>query len=265
MLFVDYSFIMRLTYDKEATGALGEMIAVLSGKGGTGKTSVCAGVATALAFSGKKVLCIDCDIGLRNLDISLALAQTSPPSFMDVCRGHHTLAQALQHPDFPTLFFLTAPINAKVEDIALEEYCAMLRDARAAFDYVLLDAPAGIDQGFRLCAAYADRILLVTNPEPAAVRDAAQAGQLLETMGKAEVRLVVNRISKRLFDLTRITIDDVMDGSGIPLLGIVPEDANVTLSATFEIPLLRYTKRGAAAACKRIAKRITGASVPLSI
>lgn len=244
---------------------MGELIAILSGKGGTGKTSVCAGIATALATSGKRVLCIDCDIGLRNLDISLGLAQTSPPSFLEVCRGDYTLDQALQHRDFPTLFFLTAPINAKLEDIALEDYCAMLRSARAAFDYVLLDAPAGIDQGFRLCAAYADRILLVTNPEPAAVRDAAQAGQLLEKMGKADVRLIVNRISARLFELTRITIDDVMDESGIPLLGIVPEDANVTLAATFETPLLRYARRGASAAFRRIAKRMTGDSVPLSI
>lgn len=244
---------------------MGELIALLSGKGGTGKTTLCAGIATALASLGSTVLCIDCDIGLRNLDIALGLAHTNTLSFLDVCRGEYTLDQALRHSRYPNLVFLTAPVNACADDIDRAAFSAMLRTARAQFDYVLLDAPAGVELGFQLCASYADLVLLVTCPEPAAIRDAARAAEKLELMGKDNTRLVVNRIRRKLFQIMNITVDDVMDETGLPLLGIVPEDTNVTLAAAFEEPLLRYTKRGAAAACKRIAKRIQGKPVPLSI
>ncbi len=244
---------------------MGELIALLSGKGGTGKTTLCAGIATALASLGSTVLCIDCDIGLRNLDIALGLAHTNTLSFLDVCRGEYTLDQALRHSRYPNLVFLTAPVNACADDIDRAAFSAMLRTARAQFDYVLLDAPAGVELGFQLCASYADLVLLVTCPEPAAIRDAARAAEKLELMGKDNIRLVVNRIRRKLFQIMNITVDDVMDETGLPLLGIVPEDTNVTLAAAFEEPLLRYTKRGAAAACKRIAKRIQGKPVPLSI
>ena len=244
---------------------MGEVIALLSGKGGTGKTTLCAGIATALANLGSSVLCIDCDIGLRNLDISLGLAHTDSLSFVDVCCGEYTLDQALRHSVYPNLAFLTAPVNATAETIDRADFSAMLRAAREQFDYVFLDAPAGVELGFQLCASYADQIFLVTCPEPAAVRDAARAAEKLELMGKDSIRLLVNRINKKLFHITNVTVDDVMDEAGLPLLGIVPEDTNIPLAAAFEQPLLRYTKRGAAAACKRIAKRIQGKPVPLSI
>ena len=237
---------------------MGEVIAMLSGKGGTGKSSVCAGLATALAGLGNSVLCVDCDIGLRNLDIALGLANTDALSFQDVCNGAYTLEQALRHSQYPSLAFLTAPVNCKAEDVDRAAFSAMIRDARQQFDYVFLDAPAGVELGFQLCASYADQVLLVTCPEPAAVRDAARAGQVLELMGKEDTRLIVNRVSRKLFDIMNVTVDDVMDEAGLPLLGIIPEDTNVTLAAAFEKPLLRYTKRGAAAACKRIAKRMMG-------
>ena len=244
---------------------MGELIAILSGKGGTGKTSVCAGVATALAQAGDTVLCIDCDVGLRNLDLSLGLADSASVSFLDVCRGDYDLTQVPRHPLFPNLAFLTAPVNCLADDIDLSEFAAMLRHARLQFQYVLLDAPAGLDAGFRLCAAFADRCILVTGCEPSAVRDAARTGQQLETMGKQDVRLVVNRVNKKLFSTMSITVDDVMDRACLPLLGVVPEDPNVTLAAAFEEPLLEYTKKGAAAACRRIAKRIRGLSEPVSV
>ena len=244
---------------------MGELIAVLSGKGGTGKTSVCAGLATALAGLGESVLCIDCDIVLRNLDIGLGLANTGPISFLEVCRGEYSLSQALRHPQYPDLAFLTAPVNCQAEDIDQAAFSQLLRQARDQFQYVFLDAPACIERGFQLCAGHADRVILVTCPEPAAVRDAARAAQLREQMGKNDVRLVVNRVNKKMFDIMNVTVDDVMDEAGLPLLGIVPEDANVTLAAAFEKPLLHYTRKGAAAACRRIAKRIQGLPVPISI
>ncbi len=244
---------------------MGEVIAVLSGKGGTGKTSVCAGIATALAYDGRSVLCVDCDIGLRNLDISLGLSQLGSLSFLDVSQGGYTLDQAEPHPDFPELRFLTAPVNCSAGQVDFDSFVALLRRARSCFDYIFLDAPAGIDAGFHLAAGYADRALVVTGPDPAAIRDANRAGALLELMGKDNVRIIVNRVNKKLAAAMGITIDDVMDEIGLPLAGVVPEDANVTLAAACHRPLLLYTRRGAAAACKRIARRIQGISTPVLI
>ena len=244
---------------------MGELIAVLSGKGGTGKTSVCAGVATALAELGERVLCIDCDVGLRNLDISLGLADSASLSFLDVCSGNYSLDQIQPHPLFPNLYFLTAPVNASADQVDESAFAAMLQQARGKFRYIFLDAPAGIDAGFRLAAQYADRIVLVTGADPAAVRDAARAGQLLDQMGKHNARLIVNRVAKKMVATMSVTVDDVMDDTGLPLLGIVPEDPNVTLAAAFGQPLLKMTRRGAAKACRSIAKRIQGLPEPLSI
>ena len=244
---------------------MGELIAVLSGKGGTGKTSVCAGVATALAELGERVLCIDCDVGLRNLDISLGLADSASLSFQDVCSGNYGLEHIQSHPLFPTLFFLTAPVNATADEVDEAAVGAMLQRARGAVRYVFLDAPAGIDAGFRLAAQYADRIVLVTGADPAAVRDAARAGDLLEQMGKNNARIVVNRVAKKMVATMSVTVDDVMDDTGLPLLGVVPEDPNVTLAAAFGRPLLKMTRRGAAKACRSIAKRIQGLPEPISI
>ncbi len=244
---------------------MGELIAVLSGKGGTGKTSLCAGIATALAEQGETVLCIDCDVGLRNLDISLGMTESGALSFLDVCSGGYSLSQAARHPRFSTLFFLTAPMNCKAEEIEAEAFGQLLQQARHTYKYVFLDAPAGIDAGFSLCARFADKILLVTGADPAAVRDAGRSSEVLEKMGKKNVRLVVNRVNEKMYQTVRLTVDDVMDRAGLPLLGIVPEDANVVLRASFERPLLEKNKKGAAAACRRIAKRIQGRSEPIPL
>jgi septum site-determining protein MinD len=244
---------------------VGEVIAVLSGKGGTGKTSITAGLATALAKEGKRVLCVDCDVGLRNLDIPLGLADSAALSFLDVCQGGYSLEQLPAHPQFDTLFFLTAPMNRAAEEIDPDSFGQMVLSARDRFDYVFLDAPAGVDAGFRLAAAKADRVLLVTLSDPAAVRDAGRTGQVLELMGKENVRLIVNRINPKLVSNMALTVDDVMDNAGLPLIGIVPDDSNVTLAAAFGKPLLNYTKKGAAAACRRIATRLQGMPVKIDL
>ncbi len=245
---------------------MGELIAILSGKGGTGKTSVCAGIATALAAQGKRILCIDCDVGLRNLDISLGMSDSGAPSFLDVMLGHYFLAQAPAHPSFPTLHFLTAPINCPADAIDPEGFGKLAAEARNQFDYVFLDAPAGVDAGFRLAATRADRCILVTGPGPAAVRDAARAAEVLELMGKSHVRLIVNRINRKMASSLSVTVDDVMDTAGLPLLGVVPEDFCVTLAAGLGQPVIAYKPRcPAAQACKRIANRISGLPEPIRI
>ena len=245
---------------------MGELFAVVSGKGGTGKTSLCAGIATALAETGKRVLCIDCDVGLRNLDISLGVAEAGALSFLDVSQSEYPLEWADRHPEYPSLFFLTAPMNCPVDRIDAVRFSEMLRSARKFFDYILLDAPAGVDAGFKLVAGPADRFLLVTGSGPAAVRDAARVGDILEIMGKKDVRLIVNRVDRNLLSTVRVTIDDVMDNAGLPLIGIVPEDPNVTLAASFGKPLLTFSRRTPAAkACRAIAKRIQGFNEPITL
>ena len=244
---------------------MGELIAVLSGKGGTGKTSICAGVATALAMCAEKVLCIDCDIGLRNLDIALGLDDAGELSFLEVCQGYYSLDAATVHPQYPNLHFLTAPMHCDAGSVDGAAFDAMLQQARLRFDYVLLDAPAGIDAGFALAARSADRILLVTGPDPASIRDAGRAADVLELMGKRNIRLVINRINKKIFQTMGLTVDDIMDQAGLPLLGIVPEDPDVTLAATFGRALLGYSRKGASAACLRIAQRIMGMNIPVNL
>ena len=232
-------------------------------KGGTGKTSVCAGIATALAQAGQRVLCIDCDIGLRNLDIALGISRLGTLSFEDVCSGSYPLDMAASHPVFPSLYFLTAPVHRTAGEIDPKAFCQMLQVAREQFSYVFLDAPAGIEAGFTLAAKFADRVILVTGPDPASIRDVCRAGQVLEDMGKRNIRLIVNRINKKMAAAFNLTVDDIMDTAGLPLLGVVPEDDKVVLAAAFNQPLLGYGNRGAAAACRRIARRIRGLTVPI--
>ena len=154
-------------------------------------------------------------------------------------------------------------MNCPADSIDPLAFAQMLNEARKHFHYVLLDAPAGIEAGFRLAAKAADRVILVTGADPASIRDAKQAADVLELMGKNHVRLIVNRINIKMAAAMNMTVDDIMDQSGVPLLGIVPEDRNVVLSAAFRQPLLGYTRKGAAAACRRIAKRLQGYTVPV--
>ena len=243
---------------------MGELIAVVSGKGGTGKTSVCAGIATALAESGKRVLCVDCDVGLRNLDISLGMSDCGGLSFLDVSEFGYELENAPHHPIYDNLSFLTAPMNRSPEDINTESFIALFQRARERFDYIFLDAPAGVDAGFRLVCAAADSFLVVTGAGPAAVRDAARVGELLELAGKTNAKLIVNRVDKDLLSTVRLTIDDVMDTAGLPLLGIVLEDCHVTLAAAFGLPLLKYASRCESTRdFRRIAARLQGYHKPI--
>ena len=142
----------------------------------------------------------------------------------------------------------------------------MLLQAKGDFDYVFLDAPAGVDAGFRLAAKFADRFLVVTGAGPAAVRDASRVSDLLELMGKKNIRLIVNRVDRDMLSTVKMTVDDVMDSAGLPLLGIVLEDPNVVLAAAFGKPLLLYARRcNAAKAYRKIANRIQGFHEPITL
>lgn len=241
---------------------MGEVIAIVSGKGGPGKTSLCAGVAMALAQQGKQVLCIDCDVRKGDLDISLGIQEQMALSFLDICRGDYPLDQSLQHPGYPNLRYLSAPIQYSAQDLEEPAFAAILRRAKEKMDYVLLDGGTLGSPGFSLAAQNADRCVLVTGFDVAATRAAERAGQALELLGQQNVRMVVSPVQPKTMAAMGITVDDVMDRAGLPLLGIVPADAQVPLAAASGKPLLHFSKK-AAAAYIRIAKRIQGIPVPV--
>ena len=244
---------------------LAKIIAFVSGKGGTGKTSVCAAMATDLALAGKKVLCIDCAVGLPSLDIPLGMVGEGCLSFREVCRGDYHSTQATVHPHFPYLQLLTAPIHCTPDEIDGGAFAAMLASAGERFDYILLDAPAGIGTMFRLAAENADLCLVVTIPDPSAMRAAGRVGQELELMGKTDVRLIVNRVNSKMLQAMKLTVDDVVDQTGLQLLGLVPVDTDVLEAAAAGKALALFHVRGAFAAVQRITVRMEGNPVKIPV
>ena len=167
---------------------MGEVISVISGKGGTGKTTVCAAVASCLAAEGSRVLCIDADIGLRNLDIALGMAELPVLAFTEVLEGNFTLMDATAHPELDKLFLLTAPSRAGDRSVSPAAFAMLLHDAREQFDYVLIDSAAGIGDSFRLATDSADRCVIVCTSDPACLRDAACTADLLERQSGRQPR-----------------------------------------------------------------------------
>ena len=240
---------------------MGTVIAVTSGKGGTGKTSITGGVAASLALLGKSVLTIDMDIGLRNLDITLGLNDRALMDFADVALGRCSLSRAaVVHPDIKNLSLLTAPMRLPAS-LTAEQVGALLKTARAQYDYVLIDSPAGLGAGFRLATAAADRVLVVATNDTSSLRDAQRTVGELEHIRR--IHLVMNRIQPKLLRRLRTTIDDAMNAAGLPLIGVLPEDSRVMLCANMGQPLATQPCKGAVQACRNIALRLEGYSVPV--
>ena len=243
---------------------MGTVIVVTSGKGGTGKTSFTGGVSSCLAALGKRVLCLDADVGLRNLDLSLGLTDRAVMDFSDVLAGRASLSEAAaEQPDIPGLFLLTAPLSLPETESDLS---ALLPEVRRSFDFCLIDCPAGIGSGFRRAAAGADRAVVVTTTDASSLRDAQRTVTELSAQGAeqiGQVHLVVNRVQKRLLRKLRRNLDDAMDEAGLPLLGVVPEDAAVMLAANRGVPLVLTGPGGAARAYLNIARRLLGERVPV--
>ena len=240
---------------------MGTVIAITSGKGGTGKTSITGGVAASLALMGRQVLCIDMDIGLRNLDISLGLNDRALMDFSDVALGRCPLARAaVEHPDIKGLFLLTSPMSLPAS-LTSDKVRAMLDTARTVYDYILIDSSAGLGAGFRLAVSGADRVLVVATNDTSSLRDAQRTVAELEHI--RQVHLVMNRIQTKLLRKLRTTIDDAMNAAGLPLSGVVPEDPQVILCANLGLPLTTRGQRGASLACRNIARRLEGQRVPI--
>ena len=245
--------------------AFGQCIAVVSGKGGTGKTSFVAGVGAALALDKKRVLCLDCDVGLRNLDLALGLTDRALMDFSDVAQGRCSLDSAVvEHPKLPGLYLLTAPVRTRGRPVSEAQMVQLLRNIRSQFDYCLLDAPAGLGTGFQLATCAADRAVVVTTADASSLRDAQHTVMELERFGTGKLHLVVNRVRKKMLRSMHATIDDAIDKAGLPLLGVVPEDDALLLSLNRGVPLLLDNSQcPAASAYRNIAKRIQGEKTPL--
>lgn len=242
----------------------GQCIAAVSGKGGTGKTSLVSSVGAALALSGRRVLCLDCDVGLRNLDLALGLADKSLMDFSDVAQGRCPLESAVvEHPKLPGLFLLTAPVRSRGQPVTEAEMRALLAEVREHYDYCLLDAPAGLGAGFQLAVCGADRCVVVTTADTTSLRDAQHTVMELHRFPAGSLHLVVNRVRKKMLRQLHATIDDAIDRAGLPLLGVVPEDDALPLFLNQGLPLLPSGGQGASAAYRNIARRIQGEKVPL--
>lgn len=242
---------------------MGQCIAVVSGKGGTGKTSFTAGVGSALALSGQRVLCLDCDVGLRNLDLALGLTDCALMDFSDVAHGRCSLEDAVvEHPKLPGLFLLTAPVRSRGRPVTNAQIAALLKEVRKRYDYCLLDAPAGLGSGFLLATCAADQVVVVTTTDASSLRDAQHTVMELSQFPNGTLHLAVNRVRKKLLRSMHTTIDDAIDKAGLPLIGVVPEDDALPLCLSREIPLL-LVGSPAGSAYRNIAKRLQGQRTPL--
>lgn len=243
---------------------MGTAIVITSGKGGTGKTTCSGAIASALAFLGKRTICLDCDIGLRNLDLTLGLTDIAMLDFLDVLAGRAELSEAaVEHPLIKDLYFLAAPVNTAPEEIDPDAMSSLIARLRGEYDYCIIDCPAGLGSGFRLSCKDADMAIIVATGDSSSLRDGHRTAEALRNIGISNIRLIVNRINPRIFNRTRATVDDVIDVVGARLLGLVSEDESVTLASNLEQPLLSFGAKYAYDQFFRIARRITGERVPL--
>ena len=242
---------------------MGKIIAVVSGKGGTGKTSFTANVGLALAHMGYRTLCVDCDITLRNLDLALDLSDSAMMDFSDVALGRCSLQEAVaKHRRYPKLHLLTAPQADAALALTKRQLRRMMDDIHQQYDYCLVDAPAGLGLGFRMATYCADSVIVVTTTDNSALRDAQHTVMELSRFPRGTVHLVVGRVHKRLLRQLHTTIDDAIDTAGLPLLGVVPEDLDVPRCLNRGVPLREHNFY-AARAYENIARRMTGQRVPL--
>lgn len=245
---------------------MGEAIVVTSGKGGVGKTTTSANLGTALALLGKKVCMVDTDIGLRNLDVVMGLENRIVYDLIDVAEGRCRVNQALiKDKRFDELYMLPAAQTKDKNDVSPEQVKQIVDSLKPDFDYIIIDCPAGIEQGFRNAIAGASQAIVVTTPENAAVRDADRVIGLLEKSHIASPKLVINRIRPNMMKSgDMLEIDDICQVLAIDLIGIVPDDEMVIKAANQGEPTVMNPNSRAAIAYRNIARRILGETVPLS-
>ena len=241
---------------------MSEVIVITSGKGGVGKTTTTANIGTGLAQLNKKVVMIDTDIGLRNLDVVMGLENRIVYNLVDVVEGKCRIRQALiKDKRYPELCLLPSAQTRDKDAVTPEQMVALINELREEFDYILVDCPAGIEQGFQNAIAGAERAFIVTTPEVSAIRDADRIIGLLEKNGIRKNELIINRIR---IDMVKrgdmMSVDDVTEILSIPLLGIIPDDEQVVIGTNQGTPVISIHSV-AGTAYSNICRRILGEEV----
>ncbi len=242
----------------------GRVITITSGKGGVGKTTATANLGVALAQRGMRVAVVDADIGLRNLDVVMGLENRIVYDLVDVVEGHCRLQQALiRDKRLPELFLLPAAQTRDKTAVSENQMRELCDDLRETVDFVLIDSPAGIEQGYRNAVAPADEVVIVTTPEVSAVRDADRIIGLVEAGEKGPARLIINRLNPSMVQRgDMLDTRDVLDILAIELIGVVPEDEQIIVSTNQGRPVALLNGSLAGQAFHRIAGRLLGEDVP---
>jgi len=243
---------------------MSEIIVITSGKGGVGKTTTTANIGTGLALIGKKVALIDADIGLRNLDVVMGLENRIVYDLVDVVEGHCRVKQALiKDKRYDGLFLLPAAQTRDKTAVSPEQMQKLCNSLRDDFDYIIIDCPAGIEQGFKNAIAGADKAIVVTTPEVSAVRDADRIIGLLEASELRNPKLILNRIRMNMVKRgDMMNIEDVLEILAIDIIGVVPDDENIVISTNRGEPVVTDNNAVAGQAFRNITQRIIGNDVP---
>ena len=241
-----------------------KVVTVTSGKGGVGKTTTTANLAVALACQGQKVVCIDGDIGLRNLDVVLGLENLIVYDLVDLVEGRCRLRQAMiKDKRIPELYLIPAAQTRDKSAVSPSDMVRLCDEIRPEVDWILIDSPAGIERGFRNSIAPADIVLVVTNPEVSAVRDADRIIGLVEAEEKGPARLIINRVNPVLTKRgDMLDPDDVLELLAVELIGIIPEDESVVVSTNRGQPVAFEGTSKAGVAFRNVARRLQGEQVP---
>jgi len=243
---------------------MAKVIVVTSGKGGVGKTTSTANIGAGLALKGKKVLLIDTDIGLRNLDVVIGLENRIVYDLVDVIEGRCRVNQALiKDKRCPELFLLPAAQIRDKSDINEEQMVNLIDSIRDNFDFILIDCPAGIEQGFKNAIAAADEAIVVTTPEISATRDADRVIGLLEANEIKKIYLLINRLRIEMVKAgNMLNVDDILEILAIDLLGVIPDDENIVISTNKGEPLIFKGDSLASKAYNNVVGRLLGEQIP---
>ncbi len=244
---------------------MGEVIVVTSGKGGVGKTTTTANIGAGLASMGFKAALLDADIGLRNLDVVLGLENRIVYDIVDVTSGNCRLRQALiKDKRLEGLHLLPAAQTKDKTAVSPEQMRELCLELKKEFDYIIIDCPAGIEQGFRNAVAGAEKAVVVTTPEVSAVRDADRIIGLLEAAGLNEPKLVINRIQLRMVKQgDMMSIEDIIDILAIDLLGVIPEDELIVITTNRGEAVVLDQNSRSGQAYRNITRRILGEEIPM--
>lgn len=244
---------------------MGVSIVITSGKGGVGKTTTTANIGTALAALGKKVVVVDGDTGLRNLDVLMGLENRIVYTIIDAIEGRCRLKQALiKDKRFPNLCLLPTAQTKDKDDISAQDMLKLVKELKEQFDYVLIDSPAGIEQGFENSVIGADKAIVIVNPEITSVRDADRVIGKLDAKGLEDHSVIVNRLNHEMTQRgDMLDVSDIIETLSIELLGVVPDDREITVSTNKGEPIVLEEGARAGKAFRNIAKRITGEKVPI--